>query len=106
MCHDTTEGGLGMAIIIHFSRFIHVHNPFFSPFIVVRDSPVVRAIGDKRVLGPGIVSVRTVWQESKRVSILVLGKTMGEAAVGELRALFAPELRWGRGCKEDTVLSG
>lgn len=31
---------------------------------------------------------------------------MGKAAVGILIALLATELRWVRGCKEDTVLGG
>lgn len=107
MCHDPTKGTFIMAFnLVHLSRLMHIHNPLISPFVVVRDSPVVGAIGDKGIFVSAIIAIRTTGQEVQRISVRVGGECMGEAAVGIFLALFAAELRWVRLCKEDTVLSG
>ena len=62
MRHDATKSALIMAILIDLSRFMHVHNPIVSPLIVFQ-APIVGPIGDKRVLCPGIIAVRTTGQE-------------------------------------------
>ena len=62
MRHDATESALVMAILIDLSRLMHVHNPIVSPFIVVQTS-IVGAIGDKWVLCPVVIVVRTARQE-------------------------------------------
>lgn len=105
MGHDAAESALGMAIFIDLSFLIHVYNPVVPPFLIVQ-APVVGAIGDQRVLGSGIIAVRTPGQETERYAIAVCLKRMGEAADRVLRTLLAAALRRVRVCEEDTVLGG
>ena len=62
MRHDATERALIMAILVDLSRFMHVHHPIVSPFIISQAS-IVGPIGDKRVLCPVVIIVRTSGQE-------------------------------------------
>ena len=104
MRHDATECTLGIAQNIHLALFIHIDNPVVSLFVVVRDTPVVGAIGNERALGPAIKAIRTTRQETQRYPVAVFGKGMGEAAVGILFALLSAGLVGV--CEEDTVMGG
>lgn len=106
MRHDAAESSQRMAINIRRPLLIDIHNPVVPPLIVVRYSPVVGAVGDEWVLLPVVIAVWTIGQEIQRLSVGVGGKCVGEAAVGVLVALFAPELRRAGIFKEDTVLGG
>ena len=106
MCHNTTERSQRMTIVIIRPDFIRIHYPVVPPLIVVRDPPIVRTVGDKRVLLPQIVVIWAIRQEIQRLPVGVGGEGVGEAAVGVQVALFAAELRWVGGCEEDAVLGG
>ena len=64
MRHVATESALVMAILVDLSRFMHVHHPIVSPFIVVQAS-IVGPVGDEWVLCPAVIVVRTTGQEIK-----------------------------------------
>lgn len=107
MRHDAAKRPLIMSLhLIHLSRLVHIHHSLIAPLVVVRDAPVVRAVGHERVLVPAIVAVRTSGQEVQRLSVWVRGEGVGEAPVGVFFAFFAAELGWGGLGEEDAVLGG
>ena len=103
MRHDATEIALVIAIVVDLFLFVIVHNPIVSPFIISQAS-IVGAIGDKWVLCPGLIVVRTAGQEIKGYAIFIHLERVREATVGVLVGFFAPALGRVRLCEEDTVL--
>ena len=87
MCHDTTEIGQRMTIIIDLSSLMHIYNSVWSPLHIVTNAAVVWTVLDKRIFSSRIVIGWAITGECQFLP-WVRFERMRESAIGVFTALF------------------